>query len=186
MSTTLNHHAHEWNTERTPNGWNFPPIYTVPEPPSTLTALDRKILLTLHAIGAFIIMAAVPLTTIDPNLRVGMDLAVIAYLVVPAIIMAGTSVPGRTWWTIAAPLVSALYLWLPSTAAGSVHADAHIVAIVGLATIAPLLNVIAPFILIAQSDARPWPLAGYGLAALGATGLVYASVAYPVVASVGS
>lgn len=187
MSTTLNHPTPtDWTTETTQNGWNFPPVHVPRRLPNALNSLDRTILLTIHAVVALGIMATMPIIPATPGARVLIDLGVLAYLAVPAVVMAACKTRHRTWWAVVGPMASALYLWLPSTAAGSVHADAHIVAIVGLATIAPLLNVIAPFILIAQSDARPWPLAGYGFAALGATGLVYASVAYPVVASVGS
>lgn len=185
MSTTLNRPTYDWTAETTPNGWNFPPVYTVPEAPASLSALDRRILLATHALGAFVLMSTIPMAAVSADMRVVLDLAVIAYLVIPGIVMAALNTPGREWWTIAAPLVSALYLWLPSTAAGSVHVDAHLLLVVGLATFAPVLNVIAPFVLLAQSNARPWTLAGYGLAAVGAVGLVYASIAYPVVNSVG-
>lgn len=182
MSTTLNRPTTtDWTTETTQTGWNFPPVYVAQPPPNALSSLDRTILLAVHAVVALGIMATMPIIPATPSVRVFIDLGVLAYLAAPAVVMAACTARYRTWWAVAGPMASALYLWLPSTVSGSVYADAHILAIVALTLFAPLLSVIAPFVLLAQSDARPWTLAGYGIAVIAAPALVYASLAYPLI-----
>lgn len=183
MSTTLNRPTTEnwapWSQDYPRTGQV--PVYTVPPQPGTLSNLDRTILLAAHAMIALVTMAIVPVLQVTPSARVFIDLGVLAYLATPAIIMAAFRTPHRTWWVVAAPLISAFYLWLPSAVAGSVYADAHILAITALTVFAPVLNVVAPLMMIAQSDARPWPLAAYGIAAIAAPGIVYAALSYPLI-----
>lgn len=186
MSTTVNSETTEsWSSQDTRTGWTFPPIYTIEPRPATLSALDRKILLTIHAVTAVALMATIPVLTLDPNVRAYIDLAVLTYITIPAILMAGLDAPARSWWAVASPIVSALYLWLPSAATGSVYVEAHSLSIVALALFAPMVSALAPFVLFARTTAGPWTLAGYGTALLAAPGIVYASLAYPLFNSLG-
>lgn len=177
MSTTLNRPT-ETQTHAT---WPQPPI-NLPSPmPPAITQLDRTILLAMHAAIAFGLIVTAPTIPATPDARVFIDLAVLAFIATPGIVMAALNVPHRNWWAAAAPLVSAAYLWLPSITSGSVYADADLISIIMLAGVAPLLSVFAPFILLGRSNAQPWTLAGYGFAVIAAPAVVYAALAYPLI-----
>lgn len=176
MTTTLDH-----NTTN-PYVKHWPQLYATEPVPTTISREDRTVLLTMHAVLTFGLIVSLPLIPVTPDARVFLDLGLVAFIATPGILLAAFATPGRAWWAVAGPMVAAMYLWLPSATLGSIYADAHIVSIVALIVFAPLMHVIAPLMVLGRSQARPWQLAGYGLATVAAPAVVYASLAYPLVA----
>lgn len=178
MSATLSHDTQPQSIGH----WPQPPVY-VPEPlPTTISREDRTVLLAMHAVLTFGAIISIPLIPVTPDSRVFLDLAVVALIAVPGVLLAAFASPGRTWWAVAGPMVAATYLWLPSATYGSIYADAHPLSIIALVVFAPLVHLSAPLLLLGRAQARPWPLVGMAFGVIASPAVVYASVAYPLVA----
>lgn len=145
-----------------------------------LTAQDLTTLLTMHALAVFGLILVAPLAATTPDARVFFDLSLVALIATPGILMAAFDTPGRTGWTTAGTLVSIAYLWLPNAALGSIYAHAEPLSIGAIVLLTPILNVIAPLILLGRSRADSVTLVWYGLAAILAPSAVYAALVYPM------
>jgi len=145
-----------------------------------VTQRDRAIMLTLHAVYALLAMAALPFVPMSADTRALVDMGLIVYLAIPAIIMAAFHTPGRTWWVALAPVVTAAYLWLPSSAAGSLYMDTDPKILLPMMVFAPLAHMVAPMVLLGRSQVGVRDVLGYGVAVIAAPALIYVALVVPM------